>query len=164
MPTYQMIDIVISEDLAASIIRRLTVRTSTSQLLFMYIYIYINIFLFVSNSAEIVFTTNIGANCYRGFVTTDNIGRNRAAATRGATHSITESHLFWWRRNWKIMRSNLLSYQSLWRLHSNLHQNSNWFCVGLIIGEKEMKVERHVTFFNFKKYFYPISVPSDKAT
>ena len=36
MPTYQMTDIIISEELAASIIRRLTVRTSNSQLLFMY--------------------------------------------------------------------------------------------------------------------------------
>ena len=29
-------------------------------------------------------------------------------------------------------------------------------CVGLIMGKKEKKEERHVTFLNFKQYFNPI--------
>jgi len=113
-----------------------------------YIYTRINIFLCVSKSAEFVFTTNIGANCYRGFVTTDNINRNRTAATRGTKCSITESPVFWWWwRNWKIMRSNLLSCQLLGRLHGNRHQNSNWFCVGLIMGEQTNESGKTCHFF-----------------
>ena len=135
--------------------RRVTVRTSTSQMLFSeYIYICIKVFLYVLKSTEFIFTIKIGATFNRGSVTIDNIDRNHTVAARGAMHSIAESPILWW--NWKIMHSNLLSYQLMWHEYGNHHQNSNWNLCRPNYGEKRNERGRHVIFLYLKNYFSPI--------
>jgi hypothetical protein len=63
--------------------RRMTVRTSTSQMH--------KIVLCLLKSVETLFTIIIGAPCIRGCVTIDVITRNHTVATRGAMQSITVS-------------------------------------------------------------------------